>query len=105
MRRRKRYAQKAKILKIMLTPFYTSQFKKDFKHQERRNKNIQSLEEIITFLISEKGLSHQYRDHPLKGKFKNFRECHIESDWLLIYKQEGDNIYFIRTGTHSDLFE
>ncbi len=89
----------------MLTPFYTSQFKKDFKLQERRRKNIQLLEEIITFLISEKELSSQYRDHLLKGNFKDSRECHIESDWLLIYKQEGDNIYFIRTGTNSDLFK
>ena len=89
----------------MLGPFYTSQFKKDFQLQERRGKDIALLKEIINLLVSEKKLVPQYRDHPLKGNFKNFRECHIRSDWLLIYKVEGNNIYFTRTGTHSDLFE
>ena len=89
----------------MLSPFYTNQFKKDFQLQEKRGKDIALLKEIITLLVSEKKLVPQYRDHPLKGSFKNFRECHIQSDWLLIYKVEGNNIYFTRTGTHSDLFK
>ena len=89
----------------MLTPFYANQFKKDFKLQEKRGKNIELLKEITVLLVSEKKLALQYRDHPLKGRLKDFRECHIEPDWLLIYKIEGNNIYFTRTGTHSDLFE
>ena len=89
----------------MSEPFYTSQFKKDFKLQEKRGKDIGLLKTVINFLVSEKKLALQYRDHALKGKFKDFRECHLASDWLLIYKIEGDNIYFTRTGTHSDLFQ
>ena len=89
----------------MRAPFYTSQFKKDFKLQEKRGKDIGLLKTVINSLVSEKKLALQYRDHALKGKFKDFRECHLAPDWLLIYKIEGDNIYFTRTGTHSDLFE
>ena len=89
----------------MLVPVYTSQFKKDFKLQEKRGKDIELLKEAITVLVSEKKPAFQYRDHPLKGKFKHFRECHLTPDWLLIYKVEGENIYFTRTGSHSDLFE
>ena len=89
----------------MLTPFYTNQFKKDFKLQEKRGKDIELLQGIISLLVSEKKLASRHRDHSLKGSFKNFRECHVESDWLLIYKIEEDHIYFSRTGTHSDLFE
>jgi mRNA interferase YafQ len=50
-------------------------------------------------------LAERYRDHPLRGNFKNRRECHVEPDWLLIYKLDGDEIIFERTGRHSDLFE
>ena len=89
----------------MFTPFFTTQFKKDFKLQEKRNKNIELLKEIITRLVSQEPLSRQYHDHPLRGHLKNFRECHIEPDWLLMYRIEGNNIYFTRTGTHADLFE
>ncbi len=50
-------------------------------------------------------LAPEYRDHKLRGEYKNRRECHIAPDWLLIYKLESDSIIFERTGTHSDLFE
>jgi mRNA interferase YafQ len=46
----------------------------------------------------------QKRDHPLGGDWKHHRDCHIEPDWLLIYKLDGDDLYLVRTGTHSDLF-
>ena len=45
-----------------------------------------------------------YKDHPLGGDWSHHRDCHIEPDWLLIYKVEGDDLYLVRTGTHSDLF-
>jgi mRNA interferase YafQ len=50
-------------------------------------------------------LERKYKDHKLKGRFKNRRECHIEPDWLLIYKIEGETIFFERTGSHSELFK
>jgi mRNA interferase YafQ len=46
----------------------------------------------------------RYKDHPLGGEWKHFRDCHIEPDWLLIYKIDGEDLYLVRTGTHSDLF-
>ena len=49
-------------------------------------------------------LASHYNDHPLAGGWKHHRECHLEPDWLLIYKVEGDDLYLVRTGTHSDLF-
>jgi len=47
----------------------------------------------------------RFKDHPLIGNYKDRRECHIEPDWLLIYKLIGSEIIFERTGTHTDLFD
>ena len=88
----------------MLTPVYTRQFEKDIKRMKRRGKNPEKLKIIIRSLISEESLDPMHRDHNLIGKWQGRRECHIESDWLLIYKMEIDRIVFERTGTHSDLF-
>lgn len=55
-------------------------------------------------LIHQKPLARRHVDHPLKGEYSDCRECHIEPDWLLIYLIQGNNIIFIRTGTHADLF-
>ena len=88
----------------MLKPFYTTQFKRDYKLQQKRHKDIDILDDIIRALVKEEPLPAGNRDHPLQGDYKGYRECHAGPDWLLIYKVEGDGIYFIRTGTHSDLF-
>ena len=89
----------------MRKPQWKTQFKKDIELMSRRGKNIVKLEEVNIDLISGKVLDRRYKDHPLKGNYKGRRECHIESDWLLIYKLIDDFIIFERTGTHSDLFE
>lgn len=60
---------------------------------------------VVTALIDEKPLEERYYDHPLKGNYRGRRECHLEPDWLLIYKLQGNQIIFERTGRHSDLFE
>ncbi len=88
----------------MLIPVYTRQFKRDIKRMKRRGKNPEKLKIIIRSLISEEPLDPIQRDHKLIGNWQERRECHIESDWLLIYKTEIDRIVFERTGTHSDLF-
>ena len=62
------------------------------------------LREIILLLAGGDPLPAHFRDHPLSGTWKHFRECHLEPDWLLIYKCAGDDVYLVRTGTHSDLF-
>lgn len=88
----------------MFTPVFTNQFKRDFKRVEKRKKDIDKLEEIISLLVSGKALKPKHRDHDLSGNYVNHRECHIEPDWLLIYKKEQDSIIFERTGSHADLF-
>ena len=89
----------------MKTPKRSTQFKRDIKLAKKRGKDLSKIEKILSDLIDSKPLSPKHRDHPLKGEYKDRRECHIESDWLLIYKDEEDSIVFERTGTHSDLFE
>ena len=85
--------------------FRTSQFKRDVKKALRRGKDPEKLKEVIKLLISGKTLPARYKDHPLKGDYRDCRDCHIEPDWLLIYRIHGDELQLIRTGSHSDLFE
>ena len=89
----------------MRKPSFTRQFEKDLKRMGKRGKELQKIKEVMSLLIEEEQLAEQYRDHLLIGNYKGRRECHIESNWLLIYKLVGDDIIFERTGTHSDLFE
>ena len=63
------------------------------------------LKKVIKMILDGKALPPKYKDHPLTGNYKGRRDCHIEPDWLLIYKKEKDSIIFERTGTHSDLFK
>ena len=76
------------------------------KLMRKCGKDIKKLEEVIQTLSSGETLNEKYFDHPLMGKYKGYRECHIEPDWLLIYKIENDilTLVLISTGTHSDLF-
>ncbi len=83
---------------------YTAQFKKDFKLCIRRGYNMQQIKSIMKLLESGKQLSEKNKDHNLTGNYVYCRECHIQSDWLLIYQLFDNDIIFIRTGTHSDLF-
>jgi len=84
----------------------TSQFKKDFKKYQLSGRyDINKLKNIMIKLINEEPLEIKYDDHKLKGNFSDFRESHIEPDWILIYKIEDSEIIFIRTGSHSDLFD
>jgi len=82
-----------------------TQFKKDVKLLIRRGKNLNKLKMIIESLVAGEVLPARNQDHALKGTLKDCRECHIEGDWLLIYRIEGGTLCLIRTGTHSDLFE
>jgi len=84
---------------------YTRQFQKDVRRAEKRGKNLDKLKLIVRSLAAGERLDPMHRDHRLIGQYTGRRECHIESDWLLIYKLQTDVIIFERTGTHSDLFE
>lgn len=89
----------------MLAPVYTRQFEKDIKRVKKRGKNIDKIKIIIRTLLQGKLLDPIHRDHKLIGDYQGRRECHIESNWLLIYKIDKDRIIFERTGSHSDLFK
>jgi mRNA interferase YafQ len=89
---------------------WRGQFKKDYKLMMKQGKDMTQLDDVIEELAVPNPLPEQYQDHPLKGDYKEYRECHIEPDWLLIYGYETleDNEYqllLVRTGAHSDLFE
>ena len=89
----------------MLKPSYTRQFKKDLKEQIKSGKNKEKLKQVIVKLVNQEELDNKHKAHKLIGKFKDRRECHIEPDWLLIYKISVNEITFERTGSHSDLFK
>ena len=85
----------------------TTQFKKDFKLAERQGLDVSELKEVVQLLANGETLPAEYRDHELKGKYVGFRECHIEPDWLLIYKISESVLVLslVRTGSHSRLFK
>ncbi len=83
---------------------YSNRFRKDFEKAIKLNYNMELIKPVMHRLENGESLEAKYNDHPLKGEYFNCRECYIEPDWLLIYKVISENIYFIRTGTHSDLF-
>lgn len=89
----------------MRIPSYTKQFAKDLKRMEKRGKSPEKIKNIIKKLVDEERLDVNYKDHKLIGNYKGRRECHVEQDWLLIYKIIDSEIIFEKTGTHSDLFE
>lgn len=82
----------------------TSQFKKDIKKQIKKGKNPEKLTSLIKLLIQGEPLSQKYKDHPLIGNWVGRRDCHIEPDWILIYKKTENELLLERTGSHSDLF-
>ena len=90
----------------MLKIRYSSRFKKDYKIIVKRGYDVRFLEEVLNILVQEKPLPQKYLDHSLSGNYSGHRECHITSDWLLIYNIEKDilTLSLTRTGTHSDLF-
>lgn len=83
----------------------TNRFKKDYKKILRQGKDVNKIDSILLKLAGGEKLPFKHSDHLLMGIYKGRRECHIEPDWLLIYKVEGDEIIFERTGSHSDLFK
>jgi mRNA interferase YafQ len=84
---------------------YSSQFKKDYKKVKKQNKDIGKLGFVIEKLAAKERLDAKYRDHPLSGNWKGFRDCHLEPDWILIYRASEDTLTLARTGSHSELFK
>ena len=82
----------------------TKQFKKDVKRMRKRGKDLEKVKAVIDLLVAGEPLPPKNRDHQLGGNWIGRRDCHIEPDWILIYKLTEDELLLERTGTHSDLF-
>lgn len=85
---------------------FTTQFKKDIKLAKKQGKDTDKIFEVVDKLANDEVLEAKYKDHCLTGDYKDCRECHIEPDWLLIYKKYESELILmlVRTGSHSDLF-
>ena len=90
----------------MLSIIPSNQFKKDLKLAKKRGLNLELLSVVVNTLAAQQPLDIKYHDHNLTGNYSDFRECHIEPDWLLVYRTDDDQLelFLFRTGTHSDLF-
>jgi mRNA interferase YafQ len=82
----------------MRTPEHTGQFRRDIRRAQKRGKDMSKLRVVLTLLIAAEPLPPRLKDHPLTG------DCHIEPDWLLLYKIDGNDLILARTGSHADLF-
>ncbi|MCL2513501.1 MAG: type II toxin-antitoxin system YafQ family toxin [Oscillospiraceae bacterium] len=89
------------------TPYYTNKIKKQLKLLEKRGYDMELFKEAVGMLLDGVLLPFKYRDHPLHGCKQGYRDCHIQNDWILIYKIEKDILTLIlsETGTHSDILE
>ncbi|OGG41264.1 hypothetical protein A2118_04180 [Candidatus Kaiserbacteria bacterium GWA2_50_9] len=85
--------------------FPTGTFCRDVKRIVRRKRDISALYEIIEYLRIGKDIRLTSRPHKLQGKYEGCWECHIESDWILVWEYEDGGIVLARTGSHADLFE
>ena len=79
-------------------------YKKDEKRCKSRNYDLNKLIEVVALLADGQSLPEKYNDHKMLGDYKDCRNCHIEPDWILLYRLEADVLHLVRTGSHSDLF-
>jgi len=88
----------------MLEVKQTAQFKRDLKLCAKRRYDLQLITAVVDILRIPAPLPPKNKDHQLSGSWVNHQECHIQPDWLLIYRIDGNKLMLYRTGTHSDLF-
>jgi mRNA interferase YafQ len=84
---------------------YSTRCRRDIKRVSKRGKDIKKMEQVIDMLQAGEVLPARYRDHPLKGEWQGYMECHIEPDWLMVYQRHENLLIVMATGTHADLFE
>jgi mRNA interferase YafQ len=82
----------------------STQFRRDVKRLLRGGVDLSKLEDVVTVLVNQQTLEVRFRDHPLIGNWKGHRECHIQPDWLLVYRVKDQELQLVRTGSHSELF-
>ena len=82
----------------------SSRFKKDYKKAIKQHKDISLLEDVINKLSTGEPLPSKFKDHSLTGDLREYRELHLEPDWLLIYKVTTNELLLARLGSHSELY-
>ncbi|HAQ6572131.1 TPA: type II toxin-antitoxin system YafQ family toxin [Enterococcus faecium] len=91
----------------MLTIEFTPSFKRDYKRMMKKHYDETEFRKVINLLVKQEqeGLRTKYKDYALQGNWKGFRELHIQSDWLLIYKIDGKKLILtlVRTGSHNKI--
>jgi len=92
---------------LKYTPYYTNRIKRQLKALEKRGYDMSIFKEVVGMLLDGKPLPPKYRDHPLKGDKRGYRDCHILPDWVLIYKIDKGVLTLVlsETGSHSDILE
>ena len=88
----------------MRNPISGGQFKRDARLAVKRGKDMEKLRSLVLLLVKDGPIPANYKDHPLRGEWQSFRNCHIEPDWMLIYKIDENDLHLVRTGTHADIF-
>ena len=81
----------------MLDVYFSAKFRRDYKRIQKQGKDVRRLRAVVDTLAAEKPLERKYKDHAMSGDFIGHRECHIEPDWLLIYKAEPDALLLTLT--------
>lgn len=89
---------------MTLEVVWSTTFARDYKRLQKQGASLRQLEAVVETLAEQQPLAPRYRDHPLKGNWRSYRECHIQPDWLLIYRVVGDELQLVRTGSHAELF-
>ena len=82
-----------------------AEFKRDLKRLKKRGKDMEKLRAVLETLCAHGQLDPSHRDHALSGEWKGWRDCHVEPDWVLIYRAKDGRLELGRTGTHADLLE
>ena len=90
----------------MLALIQTSKFKQDYKRMVKQGRNLSLLKDVIEVLQRREPLNVRHLDHPLTGNWRGFRECHVENDWILVYRVHNKELLLTlsRTGSHSEVF-
>jgi mRNA interferase YafQ len=88
-----------------LTPRAMNRFERDVGRMKKRGHDMEKFTAVIDALCSRAPLAPELNDHPLKGEWKGWRDCHVAPDWIIIYQKTAEELILARTGTHADLFE
>jgi mRNA interferase YafQ len=82
----------------------TTVFERDLRRVNRQGKDLDKLEAIVDILQAEEKLPARCRPHPLRGIWTGHWDCHVEPDWLLLYRVTDATLILVRTGSHAELF-